>query len=109
VTNTGTVAAEQVRVEDRLDDITALPDFRIENISADAGAAWVDSDPPDLVAVVAHLDPGQSVSLALEVSYLFRRLRENTRLRNRVTLTSQTPLSGGSVLQAETTTDIHVG
>lgn len=109
VTNTGPVAAEQIRIEERLGDITVLPDFRVDSTNADPGAVWIDTDPPDLVASIAHLDAGQSLSLSFEVSYLFRRLRENTTLRNRVTLTSQTPLSGASGRDAHTETEIRRG
>jgi hypothetical protein len=109
VTNTGPVAAEQIRIDDRLDDIAALPDFRIDSTNADAGAAWIDTDPPDLVASIAHLDPGHSVSLTFQISYLFRRLIANTTLRNRVKLTSETPLSAASVRDANSETEIRLG
>lgn len=109
VRNTGAVAADNVRVEDRLDDITRLPDFKVDSVFEDPGASWIDQDPPELVALITRIDPGQAVSVGLEVSYNFRRLRENTVLRNRASVTSQTHLSGDSVLQAETRNDIVVG
>jgi hypothetical protein len=109
VTNAGPVAADQIRIEERFDDTSVLPDFRVDSTGADAGAAWLDTVPPDLVATIAHLEPGQSIGLTLQVSYLFRQLRGNTTLRNRVTLTSQTPLSGASVRDAQSSTEIRMG
>lgn len=109
VTNTGAVAAEQVRLEEKFDDISVLPEFKIDSATADAGASWLDTDPPELVAMIARIEPGQAVSLSVQASYLFRRLRASTTLHNRVSITSLTPLSGASVRDAQSSTEIHLG
>jgi hypothetical protein len=106
VANNGSVAAEQVRVEDRIEDPAQLPNFRIDSTFADPGASWIDTDPPTIVAMITRIEPGATARVAFDITYTPQALRQPTVLRNAVTVSSQTPLSPDSVLDAKTETAI---
>jgi hypothetical protein len=109
VRNDGPIAAEKVRIDERLGDISLLPDFRAEGFFGETGTVWLDTDPPDLVAEIPRIEPGSTVALGLTISYDWRRLRQNTAVRNRVVVSSQTPLTPNSVLDSDTSHPVHIG